>query len=456
MNTFHIKIYAILVLLLGSCDSFVDTDLSDSQLSSQTVFENATTANAAMTDIYARIRDTGLLTGQITGLSNLLGVYADELNFYGNGTSPLLPFYNNALIASNNEVGEFWNSAYSQVYAANAVMEGVANSKSLDDATKSQLTGEALFVRALLHFYLVNLYGDIPYVTVTDYRANSTVTRIPVQTIYAKIRADLENAVSQLPESYTNPERTRPNKAAAHALLARLTLYAGEWAEAANEASAVLNSPDYVFPAMLEAEFLKDSPATIWQLAPRNGVANTLEAQTFIFTSGPPPMVSLSDNLMEAFEPGDNRKSAWTKEVTDGTTSWYHANKYKELYNTAASLEYSIILRTAEMYLIRAEARAKQGDLIGAKEDVDVIRHKAGLPDTTAETANEIIEAVQKERRVEFFTELGHRFFDLKRTGTIDAILAGKPGWNSNDQLFPLPEKELLANPFLRPQNTGY
>jgi len=456
MNTLHIKLYAILMLLLGSCDSFVDTDLPDSQLSSKAVFENKVTANAAMTDIYARIRDTGLLTGQITGLSNLLGVYTDELNFYGNGTSALLPFYNNALIASNNEVGQFWDTAYSQIYAANAVIEGVANAVSLDGATKNELTGEALFVRALLHFYLVNLYGDIPYIKTTDYRTNGTVTRVPVQTVYTSIRADLKNAANQLPETYTNPERTRPNKAAAHALLARLSMYTNEWAEASNEASVVLNSPDYVFPATLEAEFGKDSPATIWQLAPRNGVANTLEAQTFIFTSGPPPMVALSDKLMAAFEPGDNRKAAWTKEVTDGTTSWYHANKYKELYNTAASMEYSIILRTAEMYLIRSEARAKQGDLIGAKEDLNVIRHKAGLEETTAETATAIFEAVRKERRIEFFTELGHRFFDLKRDATIDAALAGKSGWDYNDKLFPLPEKELLANPFLRPQNSGY
>lgn len=456
MNTLHIKLYAILMLLLGSCDSFVDTDLPYSQLSSKAVFENKVTAHAAMTDIYARIRNTGLLTGQITGLSNLLGVYTDELNFYGNGTSALLPFYNNALIASNNEVGEFWDTAYSQIYGANAVIEGVENSTTLDSETKSQLTGEALFVRAMLHFYLVNLYGDIPYITTTDYRSNGTVTRLPVQTIYAKIRTDLENAVNELPESYTSSERTRPNKAAAHALLARLSMYTNEWAQASNEASAVLNSPDYILPATLEAEFGKDSPATIWQLAPRNGVANTLEAQTFIFTSGPPPMVALSDNLMAAFETGDNRKAAWTKEVTDGTTSWYHAKKYKELYNTAASLEYSIILRTAEMYLVRSEARAKQGDLIGAKEDLNVIRHKAGLPDTDATTANAIIEAVLKERRVEFFTELGHRFFDLKRNGSIDVALAGKPGWDYNDKLFPLPEKELLANPFLRPQNSGY
>jgi len=455
MKTIYLNLYAFF-LLLGSCDSFADTDLPDSQLTSPMVFENATTSNAAMTDIYTRIRDNGLLTGQVTGLSNLLGVYTDELAFYGNGTSPLLPFYNNALIVTNNEVGEFWNSGYSQVYAANAIIEGVAKSTSLTEPVKNQLTGEALFVRALLHLYLANLYGDIPYITTTDYRTNSTAVRIPISTVYENIRTDLENATGLLPEAYVNAQRTRPNRAAAHALLARLYMFRGAWAEASNQASAVLNSSDYVFPSSLEAEFGKDSPSTIWQLAPRSGMTNTLEAQTFIFTSGPPPMVALSEDLMAAFETGDGRKAAWTKAVTGGLSTWYHANKYKQLTNTAASLEYSIVLRTAEMYLIRAEARARQGEIIGAREDLNVIRRKAGLLESQATTADAIITDAQKQHRLEFFTEFGHRFFELKRQGDIDAVLQNKPGWESRDKLFPIPEKELLVNPALRPQNPGY
>jgi hypothetical protein len=115
------------------------------------------------------------------------------------------------------------------------------------------------------------------------------------------------------------------------------------------------------------------------------------------------------------------------------------------------------VLRLSEQYLIRAEARARQGDLIGAKDDLNVIRNAAGLGNTIAVTDIAIIDAVLRERRVELFTEYGHRFFDLKRYGTVNAILSlVKPGWEVTDSLLPLPETELLVNPNLLPQNPGY
>ena len=115
------------------------------------------------------------------------------------------------------------------------------------------------------------------------------------------------------------------------------------------------------------------------------------------------------------------------------------------------------MLRLSEQYLIRAEARARQGDLIGAKDDLNVIRNAAGLGNTTVATDVAIIDAVLRERRVELFTEYGHRFFDLKRYGKVDSILSVvKPGWDATDILLPLPETELLVNPNLLPQNPGY
>lgn len=447
----------ILLFMSSSCDHFVEVDLPSSQLTSTAVFESYTTAESAMVEIYAKIRDNGLLSGSSFGLSNALGCYADELQFYGDNSSSSKAFYNNGLLSSNEAITAYWNSSYNQIYAANAVLEGVTHSSVLSQVQKDQLKGEALFVRALLHFYLVNLYGAVPYITTTDYTQNSVVSRMTVATVYDRIKADLETAILLLPVSYSSAERVRPNASTAHALLARVDLYNHNWAEAANEASAVLNNTDYSLEPNLDAVFLKDSPTTIWQFSPVSDGRNTDDAQTFIFTSGPPPLVALSNSLLTAFSPLDQRKAHWTQAVTDGTTTWYHANKYKENATTPSSVEYTILFRLAEQYLIRAEARAQQGDLIGAKEDLNVIRNQAGLPDTTAITAQDIIAAVLQERQLEFFTEQGHRFFDLKRRGTIDAVLSPlKMGWNTTDVLFPLPQTELLVNPNLNPQNPGY
>lgn len=447
----------ILSFFMNSCDSFVEVDLPRSQLTTVTVFEDYATADAALTNIYAKIRDTGLLTGNNRGLSNQLGNYTDEIIPYGTPSNPSLNFYNNSLLAENADVAQYWNDSYNQIYAANSIIEGTEASTKLSDQNKKQLKGEALFIRALLHFYLVNLFGDIPYITGTDYKNNSIVSRMPANLVYQNIVSDLESALALLQNNYSETGRIRVDKYVARALLARVYLYSKSYPEAANEASALLNQTDLFSLETIDETFLVNSRETIWQLQSAEAGQNTQEASTFIFLSGPPALVALNDNLVNSFSTADLRHSNWIKAVSDDTSTWYYAYKYKEQNFTSISKEYSIVFRLAEQYLIRAEARAQQGDLIGAKEDLNKIRHRAGLDDTSAISKEEILEAILNERRWEFFTEYGHRFFDLKRFNQIDLVLSGsKPGWNAHDSLFPLPQSELSANPNLRPQNEGY
>lgn len=447
----------LLALCFQSCDSFVAVDLPDSQLTGANVFKDRTTVNAAMVDVYSKLRDNGLLTGSLEGISVNLGLYADELSYYGPSGNSAEFRFNNSLIDSDSSVLQIWNASYNQIYSANAIIAGVENSVALKETDKNHFKGEALFVRALVHFYLVNLFGGIPYIKTTDYEQNRLVHRMPVDAVYAAILTDLNQAVSLLPETYVTAERVRPNRATAYALLSRVYLYAGSWPEASNAASAVLNNSMYIWEGDLDKIFLKESTATIWQFKPKTEGGNTDEGDSFNFITGPPPNVALSSTLLSSFSSADQRKVHWTAAVTDGTTTWYHANKYKQSYGAPSSIEYSIVFRLAEQYLIRAEARAQQGDLIGAKEDLNKIRHTAGLGDTPAVTANEIIAAVLQERRLEFFTEYGQRFFDLKRTGRLDEVLSiSKPRWDSHDALWPIPATEILANPNLHPQNLGY
>ncbi|WP_348825579.1 RagB/SusD family nutrient uptake outer membrane protein [Flavobacterium aestuarii] len=449
---------SILSALLTACDSFTEVPLPSSQLTAPDVFEDKGTANAAMADIYSKIRDRGLLTGYSPGLSCQLGLYADELDYYGLSGTTSSNFYSNTLLASDPEITKMWTVSYSQIYAANAVAEGAAKSAGLSVIDREQLTGEALFVRALLHFYLANCFGAVPYITTTEYRQNTSVQRLAAPEVYDRIKADLEQAVTLLPEQYIGEGRVRPNKWAAQAMLARVCLYMGQWDEASNAASAVLNQTElYQWPAGLDDVFGKDSLSAIWQLMPATAGANTYEGGTFIFILGPPPAVAITENLMNGFSNDDLRKSQWIRTVSNSGSTWYHAYKYKQKFNTGISAEYSVVLRLAEQYLIRAEARAHAGDLIGAKEDLNKTRNLAGLGNTNAVTADEIIAAVMQERRLEFFTEFGHRFFDLKRTAKLNEVLSPlKPQWSATDRLLPIPESELLLNTNLLPQNAGY
>ena len=368
MKNFNIKIALLLVLFsVVGCDDFVNVDVPSSQLTGSIVFEDRATANAAMADIYSKLRDTGLLSGNSIGSGVCLGLYADELTYYGTNEENVFYLFNNSLLANTSVVSQLWNESYHQIYCANAVIAGCQNSTALSTADKNQFIGEATFVRALVHFYLMNLYGDVPYITTTDYEVNRLAMRMPTAEVYNHIIADLDQAVALLPEAYLSADRVRPNRSTASALLARVYLYKGDWAQSSNAASAVLNNTDYVWETDIDKIFLKDCAATIWQFSPKLEGNNADEGATFIFQSGPPPYIGLTSELVNSFANNDLRKTHWIATITDGTDTWYHANKYKQQINTGTSLEYSIVFRLAEQYLIRAEARARQGEKGGVK-----------------------------------------------------------------------------------------
>lgn len=459
LNKINVVIIALIIAISStSCDEFTEVDRPSGQLTRPVVFEDPATADAALLYVYARMRDWGMLTGSNQSTTTKLGAYADEFSFYGSASSATLPFYNNALTPDDATLASWWKEAYNQIYAANSVIEGVAASTALSQADKDRLTGEALFIRAHLHIQLTMLFGDVPFVNTTDYRVNTNIGKNTSPEVLALAIMDLQVAAQLLPEPYNTPERTRPNKSAAMAMMARAYLYAGEWAAAADAASQVINNTAlYDWEEDLNDEFKKEATTTIWQYHPPLPGRNTAEGATFILVTGPPDEIAIREQLLEAFEPGDLRRVNWIGSVSDESTTWYFPYKYKEKEITASSVEYSIQLRLAEQYLIRAEARAQQGELLSAKEDLDRIRTRAGLTETPATSQGELLEAIMNERRVELFAEGGHRFIDLKRSGRLDQVLSGlKPAWNTEDRNLPLPENELLLNPNLLPQNPGY
>jgi hypothetical protein len=444
----------ICILLLSGCDNFLETDGPSGQILESTVFENDITATAAITTMYAKLRDEVLVTGNTYGLGLQMGLYSDELNYYGAPNQSLETFFTHQILASNTLVSRTWNSAYNLIYMANANLEGLEASQSLSPNLKNQLIGEALFIRALTHVYLVTIFSDIPYIKTTDYLINSQVSRMSEELVYENVINDLLEAKYLLNENYNGNERIRANKYVVSALLARVYLYTSQWELAETESSIVINHTGlYNLEMNLENEFLKTSTSAILQLKTKVANQATTEAITYIFTSGPPPLVALNQNLVNDFELNDLRRLHWVGEVTNSNGTWYFANKYRQ----GTNLQYSTIFRLAELYLIRAEARARANDISGAQEDLNTIRQRAGLPISEASTSESLVNAILMERQSELFTEHGHRWFDLKRLGLADNILSPiKPNWQATNIVLPIPETELLMNTNLNPQNPGY
>lgn len=452
-------IYLLFVsLLICGCEDFLEVDEPFGQINSSEVFQDDATATAAVTSLYGKLRDEVLLTGTSNGLGALMGIYSDEMDFYGFAGEPMDSFYQHQVFTDDLMVESIWNQSYGLIYMGNAALEGLQSSKTLSLENKAQLRGEVLFIRALTYFYLVNLFGDIPYPTTTNYEENRILSRMPVTEVYEKIIIDLNEAKTLLGTNYISEERTRANKWVVSALLSRVYLYTEQWNLAVLEATSLIsNTSLFNLEANVANEFLKESSSAILQFKPKSAGDNTLEASLYLFESGPPPSVSLTPQLYETMEPMDNRKENWIGVVTDGDQTWYYPNKYKLDANTGTSQEYSVVFRLSEQYLIRAEGHARLGNLAEALADLNTIRNRAGLTDSEATGQSDILEAIITERNHELFSEFGHRWFDLKRYGLANEILSPiKPGWKPTDVLLPIPENELMMNPNLNPQNPGY
>lgn len=447
-----------LLLFTVQCERFVEVDDPTDQISRTTVFKDRATALSALADVYANLRSNSLLDGSISGASFLTACYTDELATITNQQNGMRAFYDLTVQSTTSDVDYLWVSAYRNIYAVNSIIEGVAGSTAyLDEPTRNILTGEALAIRALLHLYISQLYGEVPYVGTTDYTTNQNMTKSTLPQIYSKLLSDLLQAEHLLSETYPAPDRTRINKTAVRLLLARVYLYHEDYEKARGYANLVTDNQAYALEASLANVFLKGAKSTVWQFAPVEAGANTLEGQTFIIRSTPPPYAFLTQNLLASFETGDLRLSQWTKSITGGNATYHFPFKYKQYTKTAASQEYSVILRIEEAYLIAAEAENKLGNTVTALQKLSKIRGRAGLTTPSAASPQEIQTMIIQERRHEFFTEGSHRFIDLKRWGLLTTTMqAVKPQWQHYMRNWPLPQRELLVNSNLKPQNDGY
>lgn len=449
---------------LVSCKKFLDVGSPVTETSSKEIFANDNSATAAMLGVYGEFMKNGNLS---IGASMFLGQSADEFRSYA--IAPVSNYYTNNLNAIDNN--DFWTAYYTSIYRCNAVLEGVGKSATLSTAIRNQLSGEALFMRAFLHFYLVNLFGDIPYIATTDYKQNNLSPREPKQIVYQNIITDLEKAKTFLgdgfPDAAGKPsvERVRPNRTAAETMLARVYLYIGEWDKAQTLASSVLSkSSVYQLLPDLNEVFKKNSKEAIWQMMPSDAVnSNGFEGYSYILTAPPGGLgrftFALSDQLFNAFESGDKRKINWTGNYL----AFRYPFKYKVNVLSQPTTEYSMVIRLAEVYLIRAEASARLEKLSQAISDLDMIRVRAGLvriADTNPSIGQQsLLEVILHERQVELFSEWGHRWLDLKRTGQADKILGPIKGqnWQLTDQLFPIPKAQIDYSPaYIGAQNPGY
>ncbi|MGN6420624.1 MAG: RagB/SusD family nutrient uptake outer membrane protein [Pseudobacter sp.] len=459
------------LLLLTGCSKLIETGKSSRDLSSEDVFASDQSATAVMINTYRDMMDAiDYANGNTTRHS---GLYSDELQRPGAAPTDVdAPWFNSNVLPSDKTLQKFWSKPYDYIFQCNNILENIVNNNRLSDTLKARLEGEARFLRAFHYFHLVNFFGAVPAITVTDYRVNLGKGREPVQEIWKLIIDDLTVAENLLPDNINTTDKSlqvgiRASKWAAKALLARVYLYQKNWEQAEQYASKVLSSRAYQLETSLNNVFLINSKEVIFQLQPIKNQNNSAEATFFIPAGSGAPQLVIREGLYNSFETVDQRRKSWLGTYVTGAKNYYYPNKYKTRSSTPAK-EYNVVLRYAELWLIRAEARAQLGKLYGAgsaSSDVNTIRQRAGcasLPEGL--TQQQMLQRIEQERRVELFAEWGHRWFDLKRTAAFnnpgetraeEVMRTLKPGFTMHQLLLPVPDIERTRNINLD-QNPGY
>lgn len=451
MKIFKNTIYILPVLslfVLVSCKKFLDVQPKDSASDTQTIFDRSS-AETAVRGIYR-----GLSADNYYGVNFVSIGYLSGDNIQWTGSQSIVQqFIDHNVKSDNATVSAVWLAIYTTINRANYViakLPGVTDA-TLTQTEKSQLLGEAYFIRALCYFDLARTWGGVQIVTTPTLSATDKngIPRSTAAQTYAQVLSDLNTAEPLLPlPTAQNP--IRANKETVYALKARYYLYQKDWANAEKYATLVIGdtqnysllkpysswfannvvgSKESVFELSYSATYTNGHRGQ-WQ-PPANGGTRQWAPNNAFITLVTDPLV------------GGNR-SALVAKTSAGL--WYG-----NLYYRSPATDPAYVIRIAELYLIRAEARAQQNELDVSAADLNAIRDRAGLTPTTAANQADILLAVENENRVEFGLE-GHRWFDLVRTNRAAAVLGVT---DANKLVLPIPIDQLNVDPALT-QNAGY
>lgn len=465
-------ILTISILASSSCKDVLDVQIPTGTYTTETMFGTVASARTAMRGIYAAMLSDFFSTSIMQGtISGALGITSDDLVRATYSANEQL-FLDNNVSPEIGTLSAIWSGCYSYIFKCNAIIDGVTKSPSLDIQSKNVLIAEARSLRAYFYFYLTNLFHKVPLALTPDYEVNRLLPAAEQDAVYQVIIDDLVFAKANGETRFKLAgTRFQINRWTATALLARVYLYRKDWVNAEAVATEILNETAVYKMEALPNIMRTASTETIWALSGGSDLSAG-EAGAISGSSAANTSYRLSPGLIAAFENGDQRKVVWTRAGTGTGAGSFAPHKYKTFTNAqqGAVKESTTLMRLAEQYLIRAEARAMQNKLAAAISDLDVIRIRAGaVNNNDAASGNNLIDfktiafsnpdisqadlvkLIYKERWRELFSEQGHRWLDAKRSGMSlhDFFEGRKPAISDSDAYYPFPAGEVNLNPNL-------
>ncbi|TLX72306.1 RagB/SusD family nutrient uptake outer membrane protein [Labilibacter sediminis] len=489
---------AIVTILFSSCkESLLDLYpygvLTDANYQDTTQIDQSIYTEANVLKIYAHMRGWGAIQWPYLGVMSIISDDADKGSTPTDG-APQIALENFTFNSSDYSVTTVYQDYFMAVALAN---ESLAELDSLDIEVapkRDQLIAEVRFLRAYHYFRLTQMFGGLPVLTEPLPPDAPVPARKTLQETQDFIEADLLAAINGLPDkSYymANGGLGRATKGAAQGFLAKLYLYQQRWGDVLTQTNAILNSGIYDLSTPIDKIFTE---------AEENGRESLFEMQaqeteTLNATSGYATVQGVrgslnrgwgfnvpSQKLIDAFEQGDPRflttvlvsgttlsDGTYIPSVSEGVVNPYYNMKVHQWANELAKdnrLPFggwinARILRTADIFLMYAEAANELGQTNEALAKLEMVRNRARngitdvLPEVTTTDQLELRAAIQHERRIELAMEF-ERYFDLIRWGLAEEAL-GPNGWTKGKhEVYPIPQIEIDRSQGTLIQNPGY
>lgn len=492
-----------LLFIIGCSKDFLNRS-SLSQISESTFWKSGQDATLGINGIYDALQDQILYGGSLNANAGLpmYDNFGDNCynsyKFEGPG---------NFMIANANPTtgmfSSLWTSCYKGIGRANEAIEKIQTipSANISDSLKQQLLGQAYFLRALFYMNLAVYFNDVPLILKTQSLEESYVPKNTYQEVSAQIITDLKAASNVLPASYPASQYGYATKGAALGLLARFYLYNKDYQDALDATTAIMSmgyslnqnysqlftpQGEYSKEIIFSVRFVQDAidngetfSATYTAVPKVDEQPMPNLVKDYYCTDGLPitnsPLYSSANQNVNR----DPRLTATVyfkkdtfmvdlKTVFKGNTATTYGLK-KYLRNSASSTGIGtyapggqdfIVLRYADVLLMRAEALVELNQLTEVYTLVDQVRNRVNMPgvevvEGTGLSQDSLRQIVRHERRVELACE-GLRFFDLKRWGLVQqsfqtALSDKVPGYfpsyqGPKSEVFPIPQSELDAN----------
>lgn len=481
----------------AGCSKFLDQQPQDFA-SSTTFFKNVTQLREVLNGGYAGLQGLYSAGGNLWAMTEMRSDNTTfEYNNEDRGTLQLENVDYFQVTTDNNYLETIWTSIYNSIAQCNGVVEHIDDVTYDSEEEKAEIYGQAIFLRSMLYFHLVRLWGSVPLVlTQVDDPSKAYNAKASVDSVYQQIIADATQATKDLPQSWSSSDAGRATRGAAYTLLGEVYLTRKQYQlsiDAFDKVTGYDLLPSY---GSLYQPANKNNAESIFEIQYSNAIEG--EASDYLYTfaplySGFKTIGSFDPNsgagrniptrnMINAYEAGDLRKAAsiaWFVDklnIDKGYAEAQHdsvpfINKYASKPTVSGKQDNDFyVYRYAQVLLWKAEAINELSGPNGeAYDNVNLVRKRAGLAALNSGLNKaDFRKAVYHEQRIEDAFE-NHRWYQLLRTGEAKTVMIANGAEQKSYQkwlpassydvqdyklLFPIPLNEIQLNDI--DQNDGW